>query len=72
MHCDHQTLVGIEDVESPIAEAHALIEPLRAERTENLVCHPEGEAVGSSAGTLAIGLPMLVEQAASILLAVWV
>ena len=34
---DHQILVGNPDVERPIAEAFALVEPLRTKRPEDLV-----------------------------------
>jgi hypothetical protein len=54
---NHQILVGNPDVARPIAKTFALVEPLRAERPENLVA----QAAGSSADTVAIGSPVLVE-----------
>ncbi len=41
---DHQILVGNPDIDRPIAETFALVEPLRAERPENPFGQPEGEA----------------------------
>src|SRR5258708_5004764 len=41
---DHQILVGNPDIDRPIAETFALVEPLRAERPEYLVGQAEGEA----------------------------
>src|SRR5262245_59175246 len=41
---NHQILVGKPDVERPIAETLALVEPMRAEGPKNLVAEPEREA----------------------------
>src|SRR5262245_46891334 len=41
---DHQILLGNPDIDRPITETFALVEPLRAERSENPFSQPEGEA----------------------------
>src|SRR5882724_9305360 len=53
---DHQILVGNPDVEGPITKTLALVEPLRAERPENPIGQPEGEAARVIGGDSRDGL----------------
>ena len=49
MHRDHQIFVGEPDIEGAIAEALTLIEPLRADGSEDLAAQAERKAAQSKA-----------------------
>src|SRR6516225_5475905 len=58
---DHQILVGNPDIDRPIAETFALVEPCAPRGPRILSAKPRAKPSGLSADTVAIGSPVLVE-----------